>query len=330
MSGWSVGRIAVEAKIADHPEQPFALTAQKSLVSSTAASYSDPSTGQQVQYPLNESHYPFGPVATAVLSDGSIFVAVQMDANWVATTDPGYNTPGFIRMWHLAPDLTVLGVHDEPWEGIVSVSGNPAPWALAVENNKVVLVVESPYDQDRSDYGDSTDRRFDTGTSYDNTNPPTDPALKMIGTSKQVNVFNSPTSYLQIGDGSSAMFATTLDPVSYYTTNYNLVIKGLRIRTYFFASVGDAAGARWKIEDTRQPYGQGIIAQGTGMGGSSYSGGVWTYLDFPLPNLTSAQYTALNDASIAGKVMLSFDPAGSGVRRLSGVLLYYIFSLSQE
>lgn len=263
---------------------------------------------------LSSEYYPFGSAAAATLEDGTMFVAVQMFN--VADND------GFVRMWHLDSNLEILGVHDEAW-GITTM-GNTGSIALGVEGNKVMLLIDTTTgDADASNYADSTERAFDTGTAIDTATPPADTTLTKVGSATAVNHFYNSGSYLQIDDpNTSAMVATMLDPV---VVPAGQVAKSAVLRVHFYSTVVAPATATWKITDSRLPYGSDVLASGTGLGSTTFTAGVWSGTkDYTLP-LTEAELDSLVEPLAAGAVRLAFSPGTSGTRRVSGMLLrvYY-------
>lgn len=300
------------------PEPPgpeFYLEAQSLLVSERSGTWQNPATGVYEPLPDEGPYYPFGPAATAALDDGSFFVAVQMFPNSSGTGD------GFIRMWHLSPNLVVLGTHDEPWGVTTSAMGNAHGIALGVEDGKVMLLLDTTDgDSDTYDYGDSLDRSFDTGTAIDTSAVPADTTLTKVGTNPSLNQFYwGPSSYVQIAaTNSAAMASTRLDPV---VIADGLTIKKATMRLNFVSDAAVPATATWKISDSRQPYGSGVLASGTGLGAMTYTANNWTqYMDVPLA-LTDAQLASLAEPLAAGAIQFSFSPGTSGTRKVAGMLL---------
>lgn len=253
-----------------------------------------------------DAYYPFGPTTTAVLDDGTMFVAVQMDSNY------DLNDPGFIRMWHLDADLNVLGVHDEVWTDIVGVNGNPLPFALQTDGTTVVLIVGSPFDSDARVYTGATGATFDTGSGYD----PTPTATRTwVGTAPY------------LGDYDEANYAKIIDPdttsmpvgtLSAYTPPAGQIVKSIEVYCYFKGAVSNDPTCHWKVIDTRKPYGSDVIASGTG--GITEYPGYW-YYSFPLKIPDSAQ-PAVIDALTAGALAVGFTPGTTGTRLVSAVYCY--------
>lgn len=83
-----------------------------------------------------------GPMATAILPDGSLFAASQIVSNF---------THGQVRMWHLSSDLTVLGqANVEHPIGIPDEyrDRRPVPFAVWTTAMNVLLLMEMLGDDD--------------------------------------------------------------------------------------------------------------------------------------------------------------------------------------
>lgn len=149
--------VYIDPLVWQHPN--YEVIAHKALVAARNGQFYNYDTHLYEPISNQSAFYPYGPAATAILEDGTMFVAVQMDS---ANGD----TPGFIRMWHLDKYLTVLGTHDEPWGTIVSVTGDPIPLAIAVKGNQVILTVTASYDEPSTTTLHSVLPVFDTPDGY--------------------------------------------------------------------------------------------------------------------------------------------------------------------
>lgn len=113
----------------------YYLQSQVLLESSRSGGWYNPDTSTYEPLPDRGDYYPFGPAAATILSDGTMFVAVQMFPNI-----EGGDT--FYRMWHLTEDLSIIGVHDEPWSGADGYPlGDTTSIALAANDDGKVLLL---------------------------------------------------------------------------------------------------------------------------------------------------------------------------------------------
>jgi len=79
---------------------------------------------------------PFGNAATAILSDGSFFVA-----NWVEDFRPGNLDYGVLRLWRLDKTMVELGRADITWPVPAAGTENvPHPYAIGIGGMKVLLI----------------------------------------------------------------------------------------------------------------------------------------------------------------------------------------------
>jgi len=79
---------------------------------------------------------PFGNAATAILSDGSFFVA-----NWVEDMRPGVLDYGVLRLWRLDKTMVELGRADITWPVPAAGTENvPHPYAIGIGGMKVLLI----------------------------------------------------------------------------------------------------------------------------------------------------------------------------------------------
>ncbi len=125
------------------PEEGYRLVADTLLESSRVALYTEDGGVTYLTDPEAETHVPYGTASTVVLSDGTYFVASAMDSN--AALGGGQT---FIRLWHLDANLNVMGTPTDYYpENPVDAGALPAPWSLATDGNKVLMVFEDGYGQ---------------------------------------------------------------------------------------------------------------------------------------------------------------------------------------
>jgi hypothetical protein len=286
-------------------------------------------------------YYPYGPVATCVLEDGTIFVAVTLLSN------VNVHDPGFIRMWHLAEDLTVLGTTDHHYEDVIVDNGLPMPFALAADGNKVVLLIDTAYDDDGVIPTGGVEGFFDTGSGYatdqtatrslimgiPNTTGPTDTRhyiLNEYGTTKNrvsISADDTTTKGLagRIYLGQPESPSDVERSIPSLATIRNITINA------FVNVPAETTTIGWKLVDKRQPYGQ-VLASGTsGLNRPPYwfPGGSY---DFPLgwQMMNTATYTPASeavaqpivDAYNAHALLLVLDLGASGLRECSFVAAY--------
>lgn len=268
---------------------------------------------------VEEEFYPFGPTASTILDDGTIFVASHMFSNYDTSL------PGFIRLWHLASDLTVLGSTDLPYDQVTKAQGNPAPFALAADGNKVVLLVESGYDDDAAYPTSVNDALFDSGSAYTTTTT-ADRTWTGTGPSYlQSFDFNPPhygafsaTDTTDVAIGGHATLTDTLPSLSFTT------VKSVTVSARVYVPTGNLPTVGWRLVDTRLPYGSDTLASGTGMTVSTSNVGTgWKDLNVTYLVSGNTEGDSLADAFTNGAVGIFISLGVSGSQRRLGAVSAY-------
>ncbi len=290
------------------------------------------------EHPDFPAAYPFGPTTTAVLDDGTYFVAVMMHPNEFGEGPNPY--PVFIRMWHLDANLNVLGTHDEPTDGAIATSGNPEPLAIAVEGNQVLLLATGSFDNNFNTYADATGvRMVDDGTGY--VTATAAPGITFVGASTTLNqfpsVFDNQANYVQLTGSTTALVVSQVAP-GYGLEQVslpNVSIDKVELRLSVWSDTPVVEDIDWRIIDDSLPYGADTIASGnvpylpilSNTGGQYFPAKGWSTLLIPL-SLTGGEREALRQALIDGTASLAATPGASGTRRLAGMNLKFWYGRS--
>jgi hypothetical protein len=283
------------------------------LVSARNGSWFNPATSTYERLPGEDPYYPFGPTSAAVLPDGTFFVAVHMQ--------PATTGGGFIRMWHLDTDMTVLGQHDETFADSVTPMGNTSEIAIGLDGNKVMLIVNSDSgDRDYTIFVEAVGRAFDTGSAIDTSATPSDSTLTHVGDPTVQQYFSGASIYSQIVDPNSAAMVSALLGTPLNPIGAGIVVKDVKFRANFNSTASGLTGATWRLSDDRLAYGSATLASGTGITGSYTAGGWTTFTDFALP-LTDPQKASLVGPLNAGALRFAFIPGTTGTRKVAGILL---------
>lgn len=319
------------------PVRGYSVAAQAVLDSSRTDTYRDLS-GQQMPIPAIDEDsvqdfYPVGRPAVQPLADGTFFAAVTMQQNLT-----GYSTlPNFIRIWHLAADLSILGSTDyQPDQALNPYDAAPSMVSLALDGDQVLLVMDNSYDQRLDVVWGGMDPssipmlgayyRDATGTfNIVNSTSPSDP-FSWFGNPPYIDQTQDTLIGLSGGllnTGTAGMVAAKIDSQSMPVLPVGAALAQVTLQAYVQPTDPSApTGATWRLENS--PENPTLLAlTGTGTLGvdvtaqPGVAGAGWYRLEPVITDPTSLAGIAA--ALATGDLVFSVDPGSdtSAPRRVS-------------